>query len=70
MDNNPRFDVCEAVARFFPAGTAYDRDNATRMIKWLDSCGYRIVAKSDAEPTADTNGGEAATEAPARQRSH
>ena len=35
----------EAVARFFPAGTGYDRNQAKRLIRWLDSCGYTVVPK-------------------------
>ena len=42
---NTRFDVQEAVSRFFPAGTKYDRASADRLIAWLDHCGYEIVPK-------------------------
>jgi|HubBroStandDraft_1064217.scaffolds.fasta_scaffold177220_2 hypothetical protein len=33
----------EAVSRFFPAGTHYDRVAAKRFIKWLEHCGYEIA---------------------------
>jgi len=42
----PEFDVEEAVARFFPRSTDYDHVAARRLIDWLDSCGYTIVAHS------------------------
>jgi hypothetical protein len=38
----------EAVARFFPAGAGYDHNQAKRLIRWLDSCGYAVVAKDEA----------------------
>jgi|GraSoiStandDraft_4_1057263.scaffolds.fasta_scaffold671806_2 hypothetical protein len=43
--SRPEFDVEEAVARFFPRSTGYDRVAAKRFIGWLDRCGYAIVAK-------------------------
>jgi hypothetical protein len=39
--------VEEAVARFFPAGMSYDHNQATRLIRWLDTCGY-VIAPKDA----------------------
>ena len=42
--------VEEAVARFFPAGQGYDRQQALRLIHWLDRCGYDITRK---EPAAE-----------------
>jgi hypothetical protein len=41
----PRFDLQEAVARFFPTSTGYDRRDADRLIAWLGNCGYEIVPK-------------------------
>ncbi len=38
----------EAVARFFPAGGSYDRNQAKRLIRWLDSCGYELIRKDQA----------------------
>jgi hypothetical protein len=40
------FSVQEAVARFFPSGASYDMKKATRLISWLDSCGYAVVPKA------------------------
>jgi hypothetical protein len=42
--------VEEAVARFFPAGTSYDRNQAKRLIQWLATCGYAIVPKEQTKP--------------------
>jgi hypothetical protein len=39
------YSVEEAVARCFPAGSGYDRNQAKRLIGWLDSCGYVVIAK-------------------------
>jgi hypothetical protein len=36
-------DLEEAVARFFPRCTSYDRKQAEHLIAWLDHCGYVIV---------------------------
>jgi hypothetical protein len=52
MDKHPRPSVKDALSRFFPAGTSYDRDQASRMIRWLDSCGYRIVEKDSEHESA------------------
>jgi hypothetical protein len=46
----PEFDVEEAVARFFPQSTGYDRVAAKRLVGWLDTCGYAIVSKEALEP--------------------
>ena len=43
----------DAVARFFPRGTYYDRKEAKRFIAWLDRCGFEIVRKdSKCRPTS------------------
>lgn len=47
------FSVQEAVARFFPSGSGYDMKKATRLISWLDSCGYAVVPKA-ANQAAET----------------
>ena len=39
------YSVEEAVARFFPIGGGYDREQAQRLIRWLESCGYEIAPK-------------------------
>ncbi len=46
--------VEEAVARFFPAGTGYDHNQAKRFIRWLASCGYAIVPTEQAKPKQQT----------------
>lgn len=43
--------VEEAVARFFPVGAGYDHNQAKRLIRWLDSCGYVIAPKEQAKVT-------------------
>ena len=44
----------EAVARFFPRGTYYDRNEAKRLIAWLDRCGYVIVRKDEVKHRQDS----------------
>ena len=43
------FELEEAVARFFPRGIYYDREEAKRFIGWLDRCGFVIVRKDEVE---------------------
>jgi hypothetical protein len=40
--------VEETVARFFPAGTGYDINQARRLINWLEARGYAIAPKEQA----------------------
>jgi hypothetical protein len=45
MAHKAKFEVREAVARFFPVGAGYDHDKADRLISWLRRCGYAIVPR-------------------------
>lgn len=47
------FEPEEAVARYFPVGTGYDYNQAKRLIRWLDSCGYALVPKDQAGASDD-----------------
>lgn len=58
------FSVQEAVARFFPAGAGYDMKKATRLISWLDSCGYAVVPKAAVQAQAPETLPQTATQRP------
>ena len=49
----PEFTVEQAVSRFFPRSAEYDVVAARRLISWLDSCGYKIVEKTEVEVKAE-----------------
>jgi hypothetical protein len=53
MIEKPRFEVREAVSRFFSAGTHYDQQKADRFIGWLENCGYEIVPRHDVSLVPD-----------------
>jgi hypothetical protein len=55
----------EAVARVFPS---YDQAMATRVIAWLDRCGYQIVEKEVSVVPPDPNIGESSTRCTDRAR--
>ena len=35
----------QAIARFFPLGTGYDRSKADNLLKWIDACGFELRPK-------------------------
>lgn len=35
----------QAVARFFPFGTGYDRRKAESFLRWIDTCGLELRPK-------------------------
>ena len=35
----------QAISRFFPLGTGYDRCQADNLLKWIDACGFEVRPK-------------------------